>query len=264
MRILKKLLAVTLCVLMLLGTASVCASAAAPSPTFELKIKETTKTEVVLEFSLVSGSVSSFDVKFNTSSALGECKSFDLTTDFINLVVKYIGENQPITNASNPLTQKFSLAASKAIDAEIALFDITYERKTAEDITLDDFNAEFGSCVVIYNSQNVDVASSVKLEKSLGGFITFNTTEISGNYKDVKKIGYTTNYSKDKLEWSSSNPKVATVDENGKVTMTGKGTATVTAKSADGTAQASCKVTVEYSTLQWIIIIVLFGWIWYI
>ena len=46
--------------------------------------------------------------------------------------------------------------------------------------------------------------------------------------------------------------------------MTGKGTATITARSTDGFASAKCTVEVGYSAVQWIIIIVLFGWIWYI
>ena len=45
--------------------------------------------------------------------------------------------------------------------------------------------------------------------------------------------------------------------------MTGKGTATITAKSTDGKAAAECKVTVSYAWWQWIIMIVLLGFLWY-
>ncbi len=44
--------------------------------------------------------------------------------------------------------------------------------------------------------------------------------------------------------WSSSNENICTVDENGKVTGTGVGTAVITAKSHDGGFTAECKVTV--------------------
>ncbi len=47
------------------------------------------------------------------------------------------------------------------------------------------------------------------------------------------------------VTWSSSNDKVATVDETGKVTAVAKGTATITAKV--GTFQATCTVTVACS-----------------
>lgn len=47
------------------------------------------------------------------------------------------------------------------------------------------------------------------------------------------------------LSWDSSNEKVATVDQNGKVTAIGGGICTITAKSIDGTnVSASCAVTV--------------------
>ena len=48
------------------------------------------------------------------------------------------------------------------------------------------------------------------------------------------------------VTWTSSNPAVATVDENGLVTAVAAGTATITATTTDGTdLTASCKVTVE-------------------
>lgn len=64
-----------------------------------------------------------------------------------------------------------------------------------------------------------------------------------------------------KAVWSSADPKIATVDQNGKVTATGKGTTTITA--SYGGYSDSCKVTVNYSFGQWLIKILLFGWIWY-
>lgn len=66
-----------------------------------------------------------------------------------------------------------------------------------------------------------------------------------------------------KIVWTSSNPKVVSVDENGVITATGKGHATVTASTEDEKFSASCEVTVQYSWIQIIIIYVLFGWIWY-
>ncbi|QNK41550.1 Ig-like domain-containing protein [Caproicibacter fermentans] len=47
------------------------------------------------------------------------------------------------------------------------------------------------------------------------------------------------------VAWTSSNPSVAVVDSNGKVTATGGGTATITAKTNDGGFAASCTVTVK-------------------
>ena len=48
--------------------------------------------------------------------------------------------------------------------------------------------------------------------------------------------------------WSSSNPDVATVDDNGLVTAVFEGTATITATSADGNAMATADVEVKINT----------------
>lgn len=64
--------------------------------------------------------------------------------------------------------------------------------------------------------------------------------------------------------WESSDESVATVNEYGEVYATGVGSATITAKTADGSVSATCEINVTYSVLQWIIVYLLFGWIWYI
>lgn len=67
-----------------------------------------------------------------------------------------------------------------------------------------------------------------------------------------------------KLEWTSSDESIVTVDKDGNIYGVKAGTAVVTAKSTDGKFTKTFDVQVNYSVLQWIIIIVLFGWIWYI
>ena len=47
-----------------------------------------------------------------------------------------------------------------------------------------------------------------------------------------------------KVQWSSSSPAIASVDQNGKVTGLDNGTAIITVASADGTKTATCEVTV--------------------
>lgn len=63
--------------------------------------------------------------------------------------------------------------------------------------------------------------------------------------------------------WSSSDESVVTVDQTGALAAVGRGTAVVTCASADGFASASCAVTVRYAVWQWLIVILLFGWLWY-
>ena len=60
------------------------------------------------------------------------------------------------------------------------------------------------------------------------------TAEVTPSYADNKRV-----------TWQSSDEKVATVDENGKVTAVGNGTATITATSVSGSYTAAVSVTVK-------------------
>jgi len=64
------------------------------------------------------------------------------------------------------------------------------------------------------------------------------------------------------VTWSSSNPKIVSVDQEGNIKGLRQGTATITATTEDGET-AACEVTVKLAWWQWILKIVLFGWIWY-
>ncbi|MCQ2472415.1 MAG: Ig-like domain-containing protein [Clostridia bacterium] len=98
--------------------------------------------------------------------------------------------------------------------------------------------------------------------------VTLNDTEVKYKTKDAKLnpviniddgVGYTVKY-------ESSNPKVATVDKNGNITTTGKGETTITCTVTDdydNVAKATCKLTVKFSFGQWLIWILLFGFLWY-
>lgn len=66
--------------------------------------------------------------------------------------------------------------------------------------------------------------------------------------------------------WESTNTNVVTVDNQGNLTATGTGTAEVICKVTDSegnTTTSSCEVKVKYTFLQWLIVIFLFGWLWY-
>ncbi|NLC72229.1 MAG: hypothetical protein GX684_00430 [Ruminococcaceae bacterium] len=65
------------------------------------------------------------------------------------------------------------------------------------------------------------------------------------------------------LTWQSSDEKVAAVDKDGVITATGRGEAKITCASKDGFANSEITVRVYYTWWQWIVKILLFGWIWY-
>lgn len=260
----KKILAVMLVAVMMIGFSAI-SSSAESVPQFSYMIKSQTNSTVVLEFSYDGGGFNSFDVEFVAlSSNIGSCKTIAKTTDFKNICMEYGDQYYIVSSASNPLTAMFSIASTKTFDRATSICEVTFEKKTSAQVTSKDFRIKFSSCVITNGDVNTDVTSKVVVVRSDAGFIKFDSDSISANYKSSKKIGYQSNYSADQIKWESSNEKVATVDDQGNVKMTGKGTATITATSLDGEATAECKVTVNYSAGQWIIIIVLFGWIWYI
>lgn len=264
MKMLKKIMAVVIVAVMMLGVVSVTASAATATPKFSYAVKSQTNTSVVIEFSYVSGGFNSFDVKFVPSGNIGECTAIKTTSDFNKIRMEYGDQYEAVSVASNPKTAMFSIASTKTFDRATSICTVTFAKKKAVTVTSKECSVVFSSCVVTSGANNVDVTSKVSVSRADAGYIKFESDAISGNYKDTQKIKYTSNYSAKQIKWSSSNEKVAKVDDQGNVTMTGKGTATITATSTDGVATAQCTVKVGYSTLQWIIIIVLFGWIWYI
>lgn len=69
------------------------------------------------------------------------------------------------------------------------------------------------------------------------------------------------------VEYKSSDDSVVKVDQNGKLYGAKKGNATITCTVTDSFGNVvtdECNVNIDYSTGQWMIIIFLFGWIWYI
>ena len=99
--------------------------------------------------------------------------------------------------------------------------------------------------------------------------VTVKLNDVNATYKKSGKVvpeisnsgnlGYT-------VKFASSNPEIVSVDNNGnfRALKTGEAKITCTVTDSNGNASsATCKVKVSYAWWQWIIRIVLFGWIWY-
>jgi uncharacterized protein YjdB len=96
--------------------------------------------------------------------------------------------------------------------------------------------------------------------------VKLDRSDLELNYKDtaaLTALAEPQNAAGPDLVWISSDEKVASVDQDGNVRALGRGTATITVSSADGYAKSHCEVKVGYTLWQWLIKIVLFGWIWY-
>ena len=97
--------------------------------------------------------------------------------------------------------------------------------------------------------------------------LSVSVNDLAMNYKSTAKLSSAvTSSSKYTVKYTSSNESVATVDKDGNVTAVGEGTAdiTVTVTDASGkTAKDTCSVTVTVAWWQWIIKILLLGFLWY-
>lgn len=121
-------------------------------------------------------------------------------------------------------------------------------------------------------TQSCTVCGSVLNTQTIPAYGKVNSVSVSNVSLDYKSsitinpqisvdagVKYTVTY-------SSSNPSVASVDANGKITTKDTGSAMITVTVTDefgNTVSDTCNVEVKYNWWQWIIVIVLFGWIWY-
>ena len=93
--------------------------------------------------------------------------------------------------------------------------------------------------------------------------VSIDTPALELKYKDETRLNASVAPAEafyQNVVWSSSDEKVAAVDQDGNVRATGRGTATITASSADGYAKSHCEVKVDYTFWQWLVK-TLFGWL---
>lgn len=107
------------------------------------------------------------------------------------------------------------------------------------------------------------------VEVATGRVTGVSVSDITINYKKSTTItpDITADFDAEyTIEYETPNLKVATVDENGNVYAAKRGEATITCTVTDSnsnTVSDTCNVNVKHSFGQWLIKILLFGWIWY-
>ncbi len=122
---------------------------------------------------------------------------------------------------------------------------------------------------MFFNSQIEDMGVSKEDAVNKADLqMRLDTDNASLNYGDVLTLGTIitgAGSSKYFVTYSSSNEKIATVDENGNVTAHQKGNAVITCTVTDvdgNTITDTCNVTVNFTFVHWLLYIICFGWIW--
>lgn len=256
MKICKKIVAVVMAVLTMLSLCIFSASAV-EAPTLELKVISQTSSTAVLQLSVVKGKFSSLDVTLQTTPAVRSVTLIETTTDFDACLKKIQKANGQCIQSSYAATKKISIASTIDI-GDTSMYEITVSKKSSADLVASDVQVKCDEC--IFNG--VSVASSVKVN-NIFSKLEIDESSIALNYKQKQALGLTTILDVKTIVWESSNTNVATVDANGNVYASGTGSAVITAKTKDGKVSDTCNVTVSYAWWQWIIVIVLFGWLWY-
>lgn len=264
MKLFKKFTAVILALIMVFSLAGVSASAADTTdvPVLAMKVTSETSSVVKVVISVAKGGFESLDLEFVTSSHIGGCNSIVPTNAFLSVCSDYAGKGITVMPIANAPTKKVALISTAAFNECIELYTAEFTKTSSAKIDKSDITLKITNCTVSSLGGSVNVANKV------GVYTSFDTIELASdsltmNYKTTGNIEYETTLSDSSVTWSSSNEKVVKVDENGTLTAVGRGTATITAGTADGVVVDECKVTVNFSTIQWIIYILLLGFLWY-
>jgi len=264
MKITKKLFAMLLALVMVFSTVAISASALNNAnlgvPTFQAKVISEDGTNVVVEFSLLKGNFASAEFTFTPQGNLKKIVSFTKADNLKAFIMDY-----DVSIASNINTGRLAFASPTPLEGRMSLYQITFEKKTGANLKASDLAINVTNCDSYVKASDTDnVTSKVTVSVvPMDYAIELDTYSLEMNYKKTQKINVDTKLDTSKLVWTSSNEKVATVDDQGNVTTVGTGNAVIKVATEDGSVFAECNVNSSYSTIQWIIVIVLFGWIWY-
>ncbi len=154
-----------------------------------------------------------------------------------------IGSTAQITASVLPDNATDKSVTWTSSDPSVATVDsngvITGLKEGTTTITITSSNGKKATCVVTV-SPNVIPVDSITLDHSsttikVDETLSINATVLPEDATDKNII------------WTSSDPSVATVDSSGVVKGLKEGTVTITAKTIDGTKEATCTVKVEYN-----------------
>lgn len=170
--------------------------------------------------------------------------------------IKFVNKVTSVTNVSLNTTELLINRKSRKrlilnIDPIDFTGDVVWKSTDTKIATVDDNGnvkgVSVGDAIIKVSAGDKSISCKVTVAEPVS-YITLNKSELELEIDDTYQLDETV-YPEDaynqKVVWSSSDTKVATVSENGKVKAVGKGTATIRATATDGTGEyAECDVNV--------------------
>ena len=187
--------------------------------------------------------------------------------------IKIVDKNNKICQPKKGQAVTVKIKTPEGIKATdtIFIYHKTDDGKV-ERIKMTDGNVKFENGYIVFKTTSFSHFIVAKESNTIPGKPVIKSVQIDNvslSYKSSTKIKPVINADNGAtyvINYKSSNPKVASVDDNGKVTALKKGSATITCTVTDSNGNSvsdTCEVKVVYTWWQWLIKIVLFGWIWY-
>lgn len=148
--------------------------------------------------------------------------------------------------------------------------DAFYDCKNMEDIYYLGTDAQWCEIAIYNGNDYLENANKIFVNGdnvAIDPEIIVRHNNFTLDYKGTAKLNHEIkSLFKYNVEYFSSNESVATIDNNGNVTAVGEGTVEITVRVTNAlgvTVEDTSKVTVAKAWWQWLIVIFLFGWIWY-
>ena len=194
----------------------------------------------------------------------------------VNYSISFYEEG--IVNGSKAVGVKTNSKTNTPVTIDCSKDSVTINRKEAKSqiLTICEYNE--GLTERRYNlskyadskvSANASGTSYMISEGESSSIESVEISDMSVTYKQVLTILPNVKMSGDCeyiVTYESSNDNVAAVNENGEIVAKGTGSAEIKCVVTDefgNTVEDTCTVKVAYEWWQWLIIIILFGWIWY-
>lgn len=218
------------------------------NPAFKLSLVSETSSEVVVTVDLESGKFNCLDFGFVLKSGYA-CTKIAKGSSLSAFVDECEdgGNMSPlfVTNSKSGLA---SFASAVTYDKKGAMVKATFSKSGKASYIPGDITVKFSNCAVSEG------------EKS----ISLNPTFSNGSLEYEVTLYYHDSYKPEttgeKCKWSTSNKKVAIVDDNGEIHAGVKGTATITAEYP--TYKVYYNVTVKFTFVQSLMYYLAFGFIW--